>query len=313
MYDRFIRPVLVVVLFPWILACVLIALVIILAHCLTAWMVVRFGSEATRAKRGVRWHWLIRSCETMLRWGMYPLLGIRCRVDVAGLTRPLLRGERIVFLCQHPSWAGFPAMFEAMTRCFPAPRSGVFKDALRDWPVGKAFEALGAVCFIPRENRTESIARISAWARTMQEGTLYIFVDGHRPTLKRIKAAQQALLKAGFPELAIAVRTALPKTGGSGMGLTAVPLETRVVCGFFTGSKHEEGFFGVLRLVFGGRYALKIFDASPPPPSDEAAFQTWTNETFVRDGGAWIDAFRGSTHACLPFRQRPHQTPEIAQ
>lgn len=147
---------------------------------------------------------------------------------------------------------------------------------------------------------------MATWARSVRQGTLYLFVEGHRTTRKRVLEAQEVFRKAGREDLATAVRTSVPKTGGPAISLSAVPPGTRVVCGYLASTTHEEGFFGILRLVYGGEYRLKFFDASPPSPTDEEAFQAWVNTIFVLEGGAWIDEIQRASRTVHDAPQNDH-------
>lgn len=232
------------------------------------------------------------------RWVIFPLMGITLKVDRSEL-KPIRRTDFVKCLSMHPStWGLGSVTWPLVAFGMPKPLMTAIKSTLFTL-LRLGMQIIDAGCVVDREDRAQSTGAIRRGASRLKRGVVTVYVDGHRPTRKRITDARAFYVDRGCEDLAAQVRTARPRPAGTRALLTLNPGARVIVC-FVTASGYDPGLTGIFRMAFGGMIYVKLFDPPEPPEvvgrdrsTSMADVAQWLDQVFVTTGGAWIDAMKG--------------------
>ncbi len=222
-----------------------------------------------------------------LRYFFFPLVGIR--VCVENNMRPFVDYQRAVVAAGHGSTLGVLIQVWAMTAFLPHPVRWAVKSELMRWPVGWGLDALDLAWTVDRGDRGQALAQLATMGSEFNTGCAAILVDAHRPTQKWIDEGRAFYISIGRPDLADRLEhTARPRPAGLRQLLLTTPHE-RLVRVVVTSSVHEEGFAGILSLMYGGTIFVALDDwDSDLRPDDEAYFTAMLTECWLGTVHDWI-------------------------
>lgn len=159
------------------------------------------------------------------------------------------------------------------------------KASLMYTPVGWGMRMMGIDIALPREDRGLSIQRIEAARGDGSPFTGMIYATGHRPSRNRVADAQKWLRSLGYDPQKLQ-HTCAPRPSGPFTLITVQEPET-VYLQMVAGSQRDEGWFGIINLMYGGAIVLKYNEVTPDM-QDQQAFARWLTMAWLDRVNPWI-------------------------
>lgn len=191
-------------------------------------------------------------------WGIvvaYGFAGIRYTIDRSEFSG-FPEGEPGIMAMLHPSTLGMMPL----SRIFgPRWKFGI-KKVLRWWPLGWGAIGTRAGFYIDRRNSSAASRSIREEVQKGHDTVFAFFLDGTRPKRSAILDGRIFLRSNGFRSLADQLRYgAAPRVRGLYELVRAAP-NVKIALMLNTSSRHEEGFRGVIEMLFAGELTYKLID-----------------------------------------------------
>ena len=236
------------------------------------------------------WGWSLR--QVFFRWAFV-------HVFVENTARPFMPGERAIIGANHGSLLSMLINVWGSVMFMPNPVRWVIKrELMRWWKIGPALKMIGLAWDIDRSRGDEANAALATMGDGFARGSAEILIEGTRPTNSNMQDGRDYYVGRGERHHAQRLRvTARPRPNGFRTILLTTPHERRIRM-LVTSSTHEEGFWGLVDLMFSGAIFLRIEEWSEPLHPRESVFVEELNEMWLGHVQSWIIAKRDGWVVC---------------
>lgn len=236
----------------------------------------------------------------VLRQVFYRAAGVR--IFIQNTVQHINAWERVLVGMNHGSLLGMLMSVWAANWYLPRPVRWVIKQELMKWwKIGPALVKIGLGWPIPRTDAMESVVRLQTMGDGFVEGAAAIFIDGTRPTYANIEEGKRFYReRLNRPDYATLLRfTARPRPKGFRTLCRTVPHDRRIRI-FVTSSVHEEGWIGLVDLMFTGAIFVRIEEWKETlNPEDEQVFADqldcvwlWSLQDWIAHRRTWWATYK---------------------
>jgi hypothetical protein len=212
------------------------------------------------------------------------------RVFFENAAKAFLPGERVLIGANHGSLLSMLMTVWACAMFLPNPvRWAIKKELMEWWKIGPYLNLIGLAWDLDRQDGDTAVRKLETMGQGMERGSAAILIDGTRPTNRNIADGQKYYRSIGREDWAEKLLySPPPRVRGFRTMHLNVPHE-RVVRVLVTSSTHEEGFWGLVDLMFSGAVFVRIEDWEEPLHSnDKDRFDIELHTIWIDRVQSWI-------------------------